>query len=100
MTRLVSLGYLTFREAASKIEEAMFAGTSDRPPVVKARKFFGGDVGDGEANRAAVAALWNGVDNGVVRPVAIGGDPRRIVKLEPDVTREIPFLRRSGDFGF
>ena len=47
MSRLVPIGFLTFREAAAKIEVAMFAGTRDRVAGVKPHERHGGDVGDG-----------------------------------------------------
>jgi len=98
MTRLVPVGFLTFREAAVKIEDAMFAGVPDRAVVVKARQQSGSDVGDREANREAIGELWKAVDAGSVRAVAIGGIPRHVIELNPDLTRAIPTLRRTGDF--
>jgi hypothetical protein len=72
MTRLVPVGYLTFREAVIGIEHAMFAGIPDRVVVAKLRQ-AGDDVADGEANRRAVSELWKGVDARKLKPVAIGG---------------------------
>jgi hypothetical protein len=98
MSRLVPNGFLTFRQAAAKIEDALFAGTPDQAAVVKARSQMGADIGDRDANRAAIDELWKSVDAAAVRPVVIGGAPRRVVKLDPALTRAIPFLRRTGDF--
>src|SRR3981189_996388 len=100
MSGVVPIGYLTFREAAAKIEVAMFAGTPDRAAVVKARERYGGDVGDGAASQKAVNELWAAVDAERVRPVAVGGVPRRVVKLNPALTSAIPYLRRTGGFTF
>jgi hypothetical protein len=100
MSGLVPIGYLTFREAAAKIELAMFAGTPDRSTVVKARERVGGDVGDGAANQKAVDELWAAVDAETVQPVAFGGVPRHDVKLDPALTSAIPQLRRIGNFTF
>jgi len=100
MSGVVPIGYLTFREAAAKIEVAMFAGTPDRAAVVKARERYGGDVGDGAASQKAVNELWAAVDAERVRPVAVGGVPRRLVELNPALTSAIPHLRRTGGFTF
>ena len=57
MTRLVPIGFLTFREAVSKIEDAMFAGIPNREEVKKHRD-RGYCVGDGAADRKAADELW------------------------------------------
>ena len=41
MSRIVPVGYLTFREAAVKIEDALFAGVPNRAIVVKFREAEG-----------------------------------------------------------
>jgi hypothetical protein len=99
MTRLVPVGYLTFREAVIRIEHAMFAGIPDRVEVAKLRQ-SGDDVADGEANQRAVSELWKGVDARKLQPVAIGGHPRQKVKLTAEQTKGIPALRTCGDFSF
>jgi hypothetical protein len=99
MTRLVPVGYLTFREAVIGIEHAMFAGIPDRVVVAKLRQ-AGDDVADGEANRRAVSELWKGVDARKLKPVAIGGHPRQKVKLTAEQIKGIPALRTCGDFSF
>jgi hypothetical protein len=99
VSRIVPVGYLTFREAAVKIEDALFAGVPNRAIVVKFREAEG-DVADGKANREAISKLWEAVDKGKLRPVAVGGRPRRIVRLSPDMTKGILALRRGGDFTF
>lgn len=35
-----------------------------------------------------------------MRPVAIGGNPRRIIKLDPNLTKEVPVLRSPRGGGF
>jgi hypothetical protein len=99
MTRLVPIGFLTFREAVSKIEDAMFAGAPDAEAVLKARQVYGGDVGDLDASRKAADALWKAVDEGGVRAVGIGKQPFRVMNLPPTIL-EIPALRRTGDFSY
>jgi hypothetical protein len=99
MSRLVPVGYLTFREAVIGIEHAMFAGIPDRVVVAKLRQ-AGDDVADGEANRRAVSELWKGVDARKLKPVAIGGHPRQKVKLTAEQIKGIPELRTCGDFSF
>lgn len=54
MSHIVPVGYLMFREAASKIEDALFSGVADRPLVLKLRA-AGGDVAEGQANREAIS---------------------------------------------
>jgi hypothetical protein len=100
MTRLVPIGFLTFREAVARIEETMFAGIPDSKGVMEAREREQGDVGDRDANRKAGAELWKAVDGGRVRPLAIGGARRRIIKLDPALTSQIPHLRLTGDFSY
>jgi hypothetical protein len=99
VTELIPIGYQTFREAVGCIEAAMFAGKPDRPAVAKARAQEG-DVGDLEASRKAAAELWKAVDQGAVRPMAIGGYPRKVVRMSAAMTLEIPVLRRVGGFTF
>jgi hypothetical protein len=48
--------------------------------VLKARDEEG-DVGDDEASQKAVAELWTAVDEGRSWPMAIGGQPRKVVRL-------------------
>jgi hypothetical protein len=55
VSRIVPVGYLTFREAASEIEDARFSGIPDRPLVVLRFRAAGGDVADGQANQEAIS---------------------------------------------
>ncbi len=48
----------------------------------------------------ANAELWNAVDAWQVRALAIGGRPRRIVRLDPDLTKAITTLRNPRGRGF
>ena len=89
MRRMVPVGYLTFREAVGTIEDAMFAGVSDRPSVAKYRQ-SGDDVANGKANRKATLELWNGVDKGRLKATVIGGRPRRKIKITAEQTMGIP----------
>ena len=99
MSSVVPIGYQTFREAVAQIENAIFAGQPDRPAVLKARDEEG-DVGDDEASQKAVAELWRAVDEGRLRPMAIGGQPRKVVRLPVAMTRAIPAFRQVGSFTF
>jgi hypothetical protein len=99
MTQVVPIGYQTFREAIGQIEDAIFAGQPDRPAVLEAREEEG-DVGDGEAGQKAAAELWEAVDKGRVRPMAIGASPRKVVRLPVAMTRAIPGLRQVGSLTF
>jgi hypothetical protein len=98
MTRILPVGLLTFHEAVEMIEDAMFAGMPDQAAVVEARGRYGADVGDVNACRKAAVELWKGVDSKTVRPLAVGGLRRRVLRLKPDQTLAITALRRTGDF--
>ena len=96
---LFPAGYVGIREAAAILARSMFAGIPDPAIVTNARK-KGFDVADGKATDDAIAELWKAYDQGRIRVVAIGGRPRRIVRLDTDLTKGVPLLRnsRGGDF--
>ena len=48
----------------------------------------------------ANAEVWKAVDEGVLRALAIGGRPRRILRLDPELTKMIPTLRSPRGRGF
>jgi hypothetical protein len=99
VAQIIPIGYVTIREAAEVIAQSRFAGVADRPEVTKLRR-LGVDAADGAAIDDAVAALWKAADAGKLRVVAIGGKPRKIVRLDPEDLKEVPFLRspRGRDF--
>jgi hypothetical protein len=97
VSRIVPIGYLTFREAAAKIEDALFSGVPDRAVVTRVRAEEG-DVADRQANQEAISKLWEAVDKGKLQAVAIAGGPPQ--RLSPDMTKGILALRRHGDFTF
>src|SRR6266536_1048551 len=101
MRALLPTGYVSVREAAEIIARSMFAGVPDRPLVVRFRK-RGWDVSGRNALDDAIAELWKGVDANKVRAMAIGGRPRRIVRLTAGQTQEVPILRnaRGRDFTY
>ena len=92
-------GYLTILQAAEVLSRTMYAGVPDRPVVDQLRK-QGLDVKDGRAMHQALAELWKAVDRGALRALAIGGRPRRILRLDPDLTKSIPTLRSPRGRGF
>ena len=100
MAQIIPIGYVTIREAAEVIAQSRFAGVADRPEVTKLRRLLGVDAADGAAIDDAVAALWRAADAGKLRVVAIGGKLRKIVRLDPEDLKEVPFLRspRGRDF--
>jgi hypothetical protein len=67
--------------------------------VTRLRK-QGVDVRDGQATDQAIRELWRAVDEGRLRAMAVGGRPRRIVRLGPDLTKSIPGLRSPRGRGF
>src|SRR5258708_20323160 len=76
----------------------MDEGTSDRPTVTSLRQ-KGIAVTDGAAKDDAIAQLWSAVDDGGVTPMAVVGPRRRVIKLDPDLTK-IPVLRDPRGRGF
>jgi hypothetical protein len=78
---------------------AMYAGVSDLAIVTSLRR-EGIDVTDGPAMDHAIVELWKAVDNDTLRSVAIGGRPRRIVRLDPKFTKAVPTLRSPRGRGF
>jgi hypothetical protein len=99
MTAVLPNGYLTILQAAQVLARTMYAGVPDLPIVSRFRK-HGLDVKDGRAMDRANAELWKAVDAGVVRALAIGGRPRRILRLGPELTKMIPTLRSPRGRGF
>ncbi len=81
------------------LRPAMYAGVPDLPIVAKLRQ-EGIEAKDGSAIDRAVAELWKAVDKDTLRSVAIGGRPRRVVRLDAQFTRGVPALRASRGRGF
>jgi hypothetical protein len=81
------------------LRRAMYAGVPDLPIVTSLRQ-EGIDVKDGQAIDRAVAELWKAVDKHALRSMAIGGRPRRIVRLDPNLTKAVPTLRDPRGRGF
>ena len=96
---LFPAGYVGIRDAAAFLARSMFVGIPDPAIVTNTRK-EGFDVTDRDATDQAIAELWKAHDQGKIRVVAIGGRPRRIVRLDPDLTKGVPLLRspRGGNF--
>jgi hypothetical protein len=99
MTAVLPVGYVTILEAAEMLQPAMYAGVPDLPIVTKLRQ-EGIEVNDGPAIDRAVAELWKAVDKGALRSMAIGGRPRRVVRLDAQFTRGVPALRNPRGRGF
>lgn len=99
MSTVLPIGYLTVLQAAAMISSALHAGVADLPVVTRLRK-KGLDVRDGKAMDQAIAELWKGVDEGRLRAMALGGRPRRIVRLDANLTKSIPSLRSPRGRGF
>jgi hypothetical protein len=99
MTQIIPIGYVTIDEAAEMIAKSLFMGTKEREIVAELRQ-TGLDVGDGAALDSAIAEIWRAADPGKLRVVGIGGNPREIVKLDPEDLKQIPLLRRPRGRGF
>jgi hypothetical protein len=99
MSVVLPNGYLTILQAAEVLSTAMYAGELDLPIVRQLRK-GGLGVKDGKATDEAIAEIWKAVDKGTLRAQAVGGRPRRIVKLDPELTKSIPTLRSPRGRGF
>lgn len=81
------------------LQPSMFAGIPDQAAVTKLRQ-IGVNARDGLATDRAIAEIWNAVDSGAVRAMLVGGRPRRIVRLDPAITKQIPILRSPRGRGF
>jgi hypothetical protein len=99
MSAVLPIGFVTLLEGAERLQATMHAGLPDSPIVKKFRQ-GGFDVNDGPATDSAIDELWKAVDKGTLRCVAIGGRPRRVVRLSPQFTRSIPGLRSPRGRGF
>jgi hypothetical protein len=99
MNAVLPIGYVTLLEAAEMLLPAMYAGVPDLPIVTSLRQ-EGIDVTDGPAMDRAVVELWKAVDKNTLRSVAIGGRPRRVVRLDPKFTKAVPTLRGPRGRGF
>jgi hypothetical protein len=99
MNAVLPIGYVTLLEAAEMLLPAMYAGVPDLPIVTSLRR-EGIDVADGPAMDRAVVELWKAVDKNTLRSVAIGGRPRRVVRLDPKFTKAVPTLRSPRGRGF
>ena len=99
MIAVLPNGYLTILEAAEVLSRTIYAGVPDLPIVSELWK-NGLDVRDGQATDRAIAELWKAVDKGMLRALVIGGRPRRILRLSPELTKVIPFLRSPRGRGF
>jgi hypothetical protein len=99
MNAVLPIGYVTLLEAAEMLLPAMYAGVPDLPTVTSLRR-EGIDVADGPAMDRAVVELWKAVDKNTLRSVAIGGRPRRVVRLDPKFTKAVPTLRSPRGRGF
>jgi hypothetical protein len=96
---VVPIGYVGILDAATMLQPAMYAGTPDLPAVTALRQ-KDINVGNRQALQRAIDELWNGVDSGALRAMAIGGRPRRIVRLDPALTKAVPTLRSPRGRGF
>jgi hypothetical protein len=99
MNAVLPIGYVTLLEAAEMLLPAMYAGVPDLPIVASLRQ-EGVDVKEGSAMDRAIVELWKAVDKDTLRSVAIGGRPRRVVRLDPKFTKAVPTLRSPRGRGF
>jgi hypothetical protein len=99
VTIILPAGYVTILQAADILEQSLFAGLPDKPIVLRHRQ-AGIAVGDGDARDQAISEIWKAVDAGVLRVMAVGGRPRRLIRLDPDLTHQIPLLRSPRGRGF
>jgi hypothetical protein len=99
MSAVLPNGYVTILEAADLLSRALYAGVPDLPVVSRLHK-EGLNVRDGQARDRAIAEIWKAADEDRLRAVAIGGRPRRIIRLDPELTKGIPGLRSPRGRGF
>jgi hypothetical protein len=99
VSTLLPDGLVTLREAAAMIAQSKYAGLPDPEIVAKLRELRI-DVADGTVIDDATNELWKAVDAGRLRPLAVGGRPRKVVSLRTINTREIVALRSPRGRGF
>jgi hypothetical protein len=99
MSAILPTGYLTILEAAELLSRTMYAGVPDLPVIAKLQE-EGVNVDDGPARDQAITELWKAVDGARLQALAIGGRPRRIVRLDAELTKSIPTLRSPRGRGF
>jgi hypothetical protein len=99
VTDVLPIGYVTLLQAAEMLQASMFGGVPDQEAVIGLRQ-MGVNVRDGSATDRAVGEIWKAVDSGTIRPMVVGGRPRRIIRLPPDITEQIPTLRSPRGRGF
>ena len=99
MSAILPIGYVTLLQAADILEQSLFSGVPDNPIIVKLRE-GGQDAGDGAARDRAISEIWKAVDARALRAMAVGGRPRRMVRLDPALTEQIPLLRSPRGRGF
>jgi hypothetical protein len=99
MTAVLPIGYVTTLQAAEMLQPSMFAGVPDQAVVTRLRQ-MGMNVRDGLATDRAITEIWNAIDSGAVRAMVVCGRPRRIVRLDPAITKQIPILRSPRGRGF
>ncbi|HKF09586.1 MAG TPA: hypothetical protein VKB89_12845 [Xanthobacteraceae bacterium] len=100
MTEILPIGYVTMLQAAEMLLGALYAGLPDLPSVKALREEQGMPVRDGPVTDRAIAEIWKAVDAGALTPMAVGGRPRRMVKLTPAFTKQVPTLRNPRGRAF
>lgn len=100
MTDILPNGYVTILQAVEILQPSKFGGVPDRAAVTRVRQMMGMNASDGSARNSAIAEIWEAVDSGNVQAMAIGGRPPRTVKLDPEITKQIPALRSPTGRGF
>jgi len=83
MSTILPNGYTTTLQAAEILLPTLHAGVPDLPIVTMASSRGQGSVEAG--------TLW---------PMAIGGRPGRVLRLEAEFTKQVPTLRRPRGRGF
>jgi hypothetical protein len=99
VTVILPPGYVSILQAADILEQSLFAGLPDKPIILRYRQ-AGLAVGDGAARDQAITELWEAVDAKKLHAMAFGGRPRRMVRLDPALTKQIPWLRSPRGRGF
>ena len=99
MTGALPLGYVTILEAADLLLTVMYAGQPELASVINLRE-KGIDARDGKATNCAIREIWKAVDRGTLTPLAIGGHPGQVVRLDPALTAGVPVLRSPRGGGF
>jgi hypothetical protein len=91
VTPILPPGYVSILHPADILEQSLFAGLPDNP--ISDVSPSGACPRRWSSTRSSHCELWKAVDAEKLRAMAVGERPRRMVRLDPSLTKQIPWLR-------